>query len=79
MTDLYRIDDVSQAPQAVRPTGDHTGALRPLLWVLLVISLTGNVVASAASLSVFVGAGFGLLVLTFGTALAVHHYRHRRS
>jgi hypothetical protein len=79
MTDPYRIADIPAAPQAMRPTGDHKGVLRPLLWVLLVISATGNVVASGAGLDVLVGVGFGLLTLTFGTALAVHHYRNRRS
>jgi hypothetical protein len=79
MTDPYRIVDVSAAPQAMRPTGDREGVLRPLLWVLLVISLAGNVVVASAGLNVFIGAGFGALVLVFGTALVVHHFRNRRS
>jgi hypothetical protein len=53
------------------------GYLRPLLWLLLVISATCNVVTSASHL-VVVSIGFGVLTLSFGTALAMHHYRGRR-
>lgn len=52
--------------------------VRPVLWLLLVISGVANVVTSAANPNLLVGVGFGLLTLTFGTILAVHHYRHRR-
>lgn len=53
------------------------GYLRPLLWLLLVISATCNLVTSASSL-VVASIGFGVLTLSFGAALAVYHYRGRR-
>ncbi|WAL63794.1 hypothetical protein ORV05_22680 [Amycolatopsis cynarae] len=63
-------------------TGKNTtaerGYVRPVLWLLLVISGVANVVTSASIPNVLVGIGFGLLTMVFGTALVVHHYRHRR-
>lgn len=56
-----------------------TGAnVRILLWVVLAISLAGNVVTSASSGgAILVNIGLGLVALASGVALAVHHYRHR--
>jgi hypothetical protein len=75
MTDIYRITDVPDSP----PTATaRKGALRPVLWLLLVISAAGNVVTSTAGLGVLVSSAFGLATLGLGTALAVHHYSNRR-
>lgn len=73
--DQYHITERSQAPQADRAEG---GILRPVLWVLLVISGAANVVTSSAAFPVLVGIGFGLLTCAFGAALIVGHYRRRR-
>jgi hypothetical protein len=69
VTDPYRIPDTPPA---------HRGGVRPLLWLLLVISAAANAVASTTGVNVFVGAGFGLITLACATALIVHHYRNRR-
>jgi hypothetical protein len=72
------ITDTTNQPAASQPIPPASrGYLRPLLWLLLVISATGNVVTSASSLAV-ASIGFGLLTLSFGAALAVHHHRGRR-
>ncbi|GAB2934852.1 hypothetical protein [Streptomyces heilongjiangensis] len=64
---------VSASPPAVRASGP-----RPLLWLLLVVSLACNVVSSTAGYT-WLGIGAGLGALASGTALIAHHYRHRRS
>jgi hypothetical protein len=78
MTDPYRIIEPSGTPQAMPPTRDGGGVVRPLLWLVLVISLAGNVVTSSMSISAFIGIGFGLLTLSCGVALVVDHYRRGR-
>ena len=52
-------------------------ALRPVLWLLLLLTATANAVAS--SVNVVAGIVFGVAALSCATALAVDHYRHRRS
>jgi hypothetical protein len=63
-------------------TNEHapqsSSAVRPLLWVLLVISLTGNAVTSTAGVNVAISAGFGAVALACIVGLIVHHYQHRR-
>jgi hypothetical protein len=71
-----RIAEVSQTPQAKRSGAG--GIVRPLLWLLLVISGAANVVTKSMDISVFVSIGFGLVTLACGVALAVDHYRRRR-
>lgn len=56
-------------------TKNH-GNVRPLLWVVLAISLAGNVVTSASG-ALLVSIGLGLVATISGVALVVHHYRHR--
>jgi len=51
--------------------------LRPVLWLLLVLSVAANAVASTVNLAV--GAAFGVLALACAAALVRDHYRHRRS
>jgi hypothetical protein len=74
VNDMYRI---SQAPQSAPPAIDRAGAVRPLLWLFLVLGGAANVVSSAAGVNMFIGAGFGLVTLACATGLIVHHYRHR--
>ena len=53
------------------------GALRPLLWVVLAVSLAGNVALSGSADTLPIGVGLGLVVLLSGGALVLHHYRTR--
>jgi hypothetical protein len=75
MTDPYRIGETSDRPQAIRSPGS---IMRPVLWVLLVISGACNVVTSSMNISVLIGIAFGLFTLACGAALVVDHYRRRR-
>ncbi|HEY4454811.1 MAG TPA: hypothetical protein VGN81_10915 [Pseudonocardiaceae bacterium] len=69
---------ISEIPTSPRPRSSESGKfLRPLLWLLLAIGVTGDVIASAANL-VVVNIAFGLLALATGSALAVQHYRSRK-
>ena len=55
------------------------GFTRPVLWLLLVISATCNVVTSVANM-VVVSIALGAVTLFLGAALVIHHYyrgRHR--
>ena len=56
---------------------ENTGILRPLLWVVLVLSAAANAVSSSIGANVFIGAAFGVVTLACAAGLVVHHYRHR--
>jgi Flp pilus assembly protein TadB len=62
------------------PDGPAAGnsALRPVLWLVLVVSAAINVVVSTTGLNLLIGLGAGLVTLACATALIVHHYQHRR-
>lgn len=70
MNDKYRI---SETP----PTDAPRGALRPLLWLGLILSAAANAGLSATLGNPYVSSAFGLVALGFATALVVQHYRHR--
>jgi hypothetical protein len=53
------------------------GFARPVLWLLLMISATCNVVTSVSHM-VVVSIVFGVITLSLGAALVMHHYRARR-
>jgi hypothetical protein len=74
MMDPYRISEPDSAPPAI----EQHGGLRPVLWLLLVISAAGNVVTSNIGLNMMVGIGFGLITLACAAGLIVNHYQHRR-
>ena len=78
MPDPCRILDAPEAPLPAQQAGARGRAVRPLLWLLLVISAAANMVTSIAEMNMFVGAGFGLITLACATALIVHHYRRQR-
>ncbi|GAA3006958.1 hypothetical protein [Streptosporangium longisporum] len=61
-----------------RPAGTRGGMVRPVLWVLLAVSVVLNVVFSSTGTDVLAGVGFGLAALACATALIVHHYRYMR-
>lgn len=70
MNDQYRITD--SAPK-------HTarGALRPLLWLGLILSAAANPVVSTVLGHAVAGSVIGTVALGFAAALFVHHYRSR--
>jgi hypothetical protein len=51
---------------------------RAVLWLMLTVAVAANLVASAAG-SFVVGSAFGAVAIASGAALAVNHYKHRRS
>jgi hypothetical protein len=51
--------------------------LRPVLWVLLIVSAIGNAISSGIGLHPAVGIAFGVLTLGFVAALVADHYRRR--
>jgi hypothetical protein len=75
MTDLYRITDTPHSPP---PAIARKGIVRPVLWLLLVISAAANMATSNTGLNMMIGIGFGLVTLACGAALIVDHYQHRR-
>ncbi|MFC5744522.1 hypothetical protein [Actinomadura rugatobispora] len=75
MADPYRISDASEKPEAA---GGGGGVLRPVLWLVLAISLAANVLTSSIGENVLIGSVFGACALASGITLIVHHYKHRR-
>jgi UDP-N-acetylmuramyl pentapeptide phosphotransferase/UDP-N-acetylglucosamine-1-phosphate transferase len=61
------------------PNGPKAGShlVRPVLWLVLVVSAAANAVASTTGVNVLAGLGAGLVTLACAVALIVHHYRHR--
>ncbi|MFI7437292.1 hypothetical protein [Micromonospora haikouensis] len=54
--------------------------LRPILWLLLFVSITANAIASsvgATTASTVISALFGVMALICAGSLVVDHYRHR--
>jgi hypothetical protein len=72
-TDPYRITEAPEAPPS--PRG---GIVRPVLWLLLVISAAGDIATSTTGVNVAVSSTFEAATLGLGIALAVQHYRNRR-
>lgn len=52
--------------------------VRSVLWLVLAVSLAGNVVTSASSETMLIGIALGVVALASGVWLAMDHYRHRR-
>ncbi|MGW4460754.1 hypothetical protein [Micromonospora sp. NPDC004704] len=78
MPDPYQSPEAPVTREPVPVPSSRYTVIRPLLWLLLAISVAANVVASAAGANLFVGSGFGLTALACATALIIHHYRNRR-
>jgi hypothetical protein len=72
-TDPYRITEEPQTP----PSPRH-GVVRPVLWLLLVISAAGDIATSTTGVNVAVSSAFGAVTLGLGIALVVQHYRNHR-
>jgi hypothetical protein len=75
MTDNRGADVLGERPAS---SGARGGLVRPLLWLLLVISLAADVVISSMHLSVFVELPVGLVGMACIVGLVMHHFRHRR-
>lgn len=78
MTDLHHTADASGTRPPARPSGARGGTVRPVLWLLLAVSVVLNVVFSSTGTSVLAGVGFGLAALACAAALIVHHRRNPR-
>lgn len=74
-----RESDSALATEAHDDPGASAAWVRPVLWVLLVILLSANVITQTINLPVIVSGAFGLAALVAITGLVVHHYKHRRS
>ncbi|MEW2359206.1 hypothetical protein [Spirillospora sp. NPDC029432] len=75
MTDPRGAHGASSAPPA---GSEGMGALRTVLWGVLLVGVVGNVVVSSAGLNVLGNVVFGLITLASGAALIVQHYRNRK-
>ena len=51
--------------------------MRPLLWLVLLVSVVANVTLSTVLGNPWAGSAFGALALASGVTLAVNHYRNR--
>jgi hypothetical protein len=74
MNDPYRIgpaDTHTPSPERSR------GVLRPVLWLVLIVSAAANAVVSSAIGNAAVGSAFGAVALACAITLIVHHYRTR--
>ncbi|SEG97849.1 hypothetical protein SAMN05444920_11187 [Nonomuraea solani] len=56
-----------------------TGIKRPLLWLILVVSVVCNAVLNVAGANMFVGAAFGVVALVCAGTLVKQHYQKRRA
>ncbi|MFF5179768.1 hypothetical protein ACFY2Q_17240 [Micromonospora sp. NPDC000316] len=72
MTDHYRT-----APTATQDGAEQRKLVRPVLWLVLVVSAVINGTMSITGQNVFVSGAFGLVTLAAAVGLVVHHYRHR--
>lgn len=77
MPESYRIVEASEASRPT-PLTNRDAAVRPLLWLLLMVSAVANIASSKIGINMFIGAGFGLITLACAAALVVHHRRRRR-
>jgi hypothetical protein len=55
-----------------------TKNLRPLLWLVLAISVPGNIITTFGNADVLFHLVLGLIVLLSATGLIVDHYRKRQ-
>ncbi|MEU4437862.1 hypothetical protein [Micromonospora chalcea] len=70
MNDLDRTAETAAAPTSIT-------RMRPLLWLVLIVSVAANVVLSSVVGNPWAGSAFGALALLSGGTLAVDHYRNR--
>ena len=58
-------------------TDTRKSPLRPVLWLVLILSAAANATTSMMGLTA-VSAGLGVVTLASAATLIVHHYRNRR-
>ena len=75
MTAHYRTTPA--ATGGTSDSADQRKLLRPVLWLVLIVSAVINATMSITGQNVFVSGGFGLVTLAAAVGLVVHHYRHR--
>jgi hypothetical protein len=78
VNDPYGITEAREDPDSGGGADRSSGIVRPVLWLLLVVSAAGNMVTSTTGVNVIAGTAFGVVTLACGTALIVQHYRQRR-
>ncbi|MDQ0775337.1 hypothetical protein QF026_003803 [Streptomyces aurantiacus] len=76
-TDPYRFDG-ADGTEPVRPGVTPNSVVRTVLWLVLVISTVGNMVASYGAASLQVHLVCGAVTALAATALVVRHLRGRR-
>jgi hypothetical protein len=59
-------------------TNKTRGNLRPLLWLVLAVSLAGNVATQSMGTTILASIGCGVVAVASGAWLALDHYRNRR-
>lgn len=75
------MSDSSRVLAASEPgtTTARTGAFRPVLWLLLIVSIAVNGISSAMELNPGIGIASGVLMLGCATTLITDHRRRRQS
>ncbi|GGP74846.1 hypothetical protein [Saccharothrix coeruleofusca] len=60
------------------PSPVGSSSVRPVLWVVLLVSGVANIVTVPMDINVVVDTVLGLITLSSGAALIVDHYKRRR-
>ncbi|KIF75702.1 hypothetical protein QR77_21015 [Streptomyces sp. 150FB] len=77
-TDPYGLIGATGTPDGPPPDAQRAGVVRPLLWVLLVISAAGNMVASYGAAGTSVHLACGVVTALCVVALVTLRLRGRR-
>ncbi|MFI6278730.1 hypothetical protein [Streptomyces sp. NPDC050988] len=77
-TDPYRLTGGTETPDGTRPGVQRADIVRTALWLVLVISTVGNMVASYGAASTRVHLACGAVTALCVTALVIRHLRGRR-
>ncbi|MFF0515521.1 hypothetical protein [Streptomyces sp. NPDC004250] len=76
--DPYQLNSADRQPTEPSSDGSRTGAVRTLLWVVLVIGLVGNMVASYSERAALVHLVCGVVTALSVIALVMQRLRGRR-
>lgn len=60
------------------PSPASSSRLRPVLWLVLVVSGAANIITVPLEVDIVLDSALGLITVAAGVALVVDHYRHRR-
>lgn len=60
------------------PSSAGPSRLRPVLWLVLVVSGAANIITVPLEVHIVLDSALGLITVAAGVALIVDHYRHRR-